>query len=130
MLFAGACRSRAEREREAEIARLAHAIDALRNAPNVAKAPLIASLERVSCQRAEVCKLKQDCVAAYRHLVNSVEASAHARELLSERDGGLGAELTAANELNRGEAELHLAGELTELCASRQGELTRSARAR
>jgi len=125
-----ACRSAEARAREAEAARLAQAIDALRNAPNEGKAPLLAALERNECVHPKACELKQTCVAAYRLLESARSASARARDLLAERDGGPAAAIAAAGEVNRAESELLRAGDLTERCATSQGRLLRESRAR
>jgi len=105
-------------------------IDALRAAPNEAKAPLLEELERAPCERDAACKLKALCVKAYRAHLDGLAASARARSLLAEPDGGTLASIRAAQELSRAELELARAREPTEQCATEQGALRRSARGR
>jgi hypothetical protein len=124
------CRSTEARAREAEFARLGQAIDALRNAPNEAKAPLIASLEKSECRDPKACELKTTCVSAYRLLESARGASANAKALLGKRDGGAPAAVEAALEVNRAQSELERARELSERCATDQGRLLRESRAR
>ncbi|MFZ5891659.1 MAG: hypothetical protein ACOY0T_11450 [Myxococcota bacterium] len=124
------CRSSEARAREAEFARLGQAIDALRNAPNEAKAPLIAALDNAECRDAKACELKQTCVSAYRQLDSARSATAHAKDLLAQPDGGASAAVAAALEVNRAQTELASARELTERCATDQGRLLRESRAR
>lgn len=133
LLIAGAapsCRSSEAREREAEFARIGHSIDALRNAPNDGKAPLIQALESQACREASACELKKTCVSAYRLLDSARGASANAKTLLGNRDGGAQAAVAAALEVNRAESELEQARELSERCVSEQGRLLRESRAR
>ena len=124
------CRSAEARAREAEFARIGQAIDALRNAPNEAKAPLIDALERSECHDPKACELKATCVSAYRLLDSARTASANAKTLLANRDGGATAAVAAALEVNRAQSELERARELSERCATEQGRLLRESRAR
>jgi hypothetical protein len=123
-----ACRSQEARALEAESARLGRAIDAVRDAPNAAKAPLVRALEAEPCAHPAACELKALCVRAYAKHVESIAASERARVLLAAPDGGSQAALEAASVLNGAEAALREAGKLTESCAARQGELRRKNR--
>ncbi|HET9933236.1 MAG TPA: hypothetical protein VFQ35_21175, partial [Polyangiaceae bacterium] len=87
-LLVSNCRSSEAREREAEFARIGHSIDALRNAPNEGKAPLIQALEKQECRERSACDLKETCISAYRLLDSARGASANAKTLLANRDGG------------------------------------------
>lgn len=114
---------------EAEVASLSHAIDSLRNAPNDGKATLLEALEKADCERPEACRLKQSCVAAYRRHRAGLEASERARTLLADKDGGTGAVISAASELNRAQIELEHARTMTDRCSAEEGELRRKVRA-
>ena len=129
LLCLPACHSR-EAELAASAGQVARAVEALRNAPNEAKAPLIASLEKSECRDAKACELKATCVSAYRLLESARGASANAKALLGKRDGGAPAAVEAALEVNRAQSELERARELSERCATDQGRLLRESRAR
>jgi hypothetical protein len=129
VLLAG-CRSSEARRLEAEVAGLAQAIDALRNAPNEGKTALLAALSEKACHSPEACALKAGCVAAYEKHLSAIAASERARALLGDKDGGTREVIAAATELNRAEQELGEAHTLTEQCSSKQGELLRKVRAR
>ncbi len=122
------CRSQAKRALEVEAARLGQAIDALRAAPNEAKAPLLRALEATPCSSAPACELKNVCSTAYARHVSAVEASNRAAALLKQPGDDTAATLDAAGELARAELDLASARELTERCAAAQGELRRSVR--
>jgi len=124
------CRSSEARRLEAEVAALSHAIDNLRNAPNDGKATLLEALEKVTCERPEACQLKQSCVAAYQRHRAGLEASERARALLADKEGGTGAVISAASELNRAQIELEHARTMTDRCSADQGALLRKVRAR
>lgn len=126
LLFPLACRSQENRALEAESARLGRAIDALRDAPNPAKAARLKSLEGEPCSSPRACELKALCVAAYARHVESLGSSEQARSLLALPDGGPEAALAAASALNQAEALQSEAVKLTESCASKQGELRRA----
>ena len=125
LLFASACRSPESRAREAEGARVSRAIDGLRDAPNVAKKPLLSALEHEPCRDPAVCELKALCVRGYRRHVESLEAGERARALLASPTGGDDAALAAASAVNQAEAALSEAQSLTQACAASQGALRR-----
>lgn len=125
---AGGCRSPEARALEAESSRLGRAIDALRDAPNDAKLPLVRALEAEPCSHPDACGLKALCVRAYRLHVDGLAASERARALLAEPDGGDVAALAAAGALREAEDALARASTLTNDCTARQGELRRRAR--
>jgi hypothetical protein len=123
------CRSSEARQLEAEVATLSHTIDSLRNAPNEGKATLLEALEKLSCERSEACQLKQSCVAAYQRHLAGLGASERARALLADKDGGTGAVISAATELNRAQIELEHARAMTDRCSADEGALLRKVRA-
>jgi len=120
-----ACRSQESRALEAETARVSRAIDAVRNAPNAGKAPLLRALESEPCAQPPACELKGLCVRAYSRHVDSLTASERAKLLLDAPDGGTEAALAAASAVNEAEAALSEAQRLTEACTAAQGELRR-----
>lgn len=124
-----ACRSEQARAFEAEVAGLARNIDALRDAPNEGKAPLLEQLKTAACNDARVCALKSQCIRAYQEHGAGLEGSERARQLLSLGDGDRVAALAAATELKQAEERLASAKELTERCATAEGELQRAAKA-
>jgi hypothetical protein len=123
-----ACRTQQSRALEAESARLGRAIDALRDAPNPAKAPLLRALESEPCEQAAACELKALCVRAYTRHVDSLVASERARTLLATPGGGSEATLAAASAVNQAEAALVEAQKLTGDCTAAQGALRRKSK--
>ncbi|MDQ2647191.1 MAG: hypothetical protein M3020_25530, partial [Myxococcota bacterium] len=67
------CRSQEARALEAEAARIGRAVDALRDAPNEAKAPLLGALEAEACDDSETCGLKALCSRAYSRHVEGLD---------------------------------------------------------
>jgi hypothetical protein len=124
--FGGACRSQEARALEVESARIGRAVDALRDAPNPAKAPLLKALEAEACTLKAACELKALCARAYTRHLESLASSERAKLLLGDPEGGTDATLAAASALNQAEAEQAEAGKLTEACAAKQGELRRA----
>ena len=118
------CRSQEARALEAEAARIGRAVDALRDAPNEAKSPLLAALEAEACDDPETCGLKALCSRAYSRHVEGVEKSARVKALLAP-DAGTEAARAAVALLREAESALAEAAKLTEECAAKQGELRR-----
>ncbi len=83
-----ACRSSGEQESRADAARLSHAIDAVRNAPNDAKHETLDALKAIGCNEDERCALKKVCVEAYESHARAVDVIASAREDL-EKSGAV-----------------------------------------
>ena len=126
LALTAACRSQEARVLEAESARIGRAVNALRDAPNPAKATLLEALEAEPCREPAACALKALCVKAYTRHVESLDSSERARTLLAQPDGGTEATLAAASALNQAEAQQAEAGKLTDACAAKQGELRRA----
>jgi hypothetical protein len=118
------CRSQEARALEAEAARLGRAIDALRDAPNEAKAPLLRALEAEACDNSDTCGLKALCSRAYSRHVEGLDKSARVKSLLAA-DAGTEQAQAAAALLKEAESALAEAAQLTEECAAKQGELRR-----
>jgi len=123
------CRSSEARRFEADVAGLGRRIDALRDAPNAAKRPLLAALDGAACEHPDACELKTMCVSAYTRHLDALAANDRVKTMLAEPDGGANAALAAAAELARAERDLELARSQTERCATLQGELRRRSQA-
>ena len=130
LVASAGCRSSEARRFEAEVAGLGQHIDALRDAPNAAKRPLLAALDGAACESSDACELKTVCVSAYTRHLDALGAKDRVRALLAEPDGGSGAALAAAAELARAERDLDLSQTQTERCASLQADLRRRSKAR
>jgi hypothetical protein len=118
------CRSQEARALEAEAARIGRAVDALRDAPNEAKAPLLGVLEAEACDNSETCGLKALCSRAYSRHVEGLDKSARVKAMLAP-DAGTEQAQAAAALLKEAESALAEAAQLTEECAAKQGELRR-----
>lgn len=103
-----------------EAARLSHAIDALRNADNAAKAPHLRALRETACSEPDVCAVQSACVAGYELHLSALAALSGAQATLA--DAGPEA---AARVLDRAKSDLERARGLTERCAEAQGEMIR-----
>ncbi len=118
------CRSQEARALEAEAARIGRAVDALRDAPNEAKAPLLGALEAEACDDSETCGLKALCSRAYSRHVEGLDKSARVKAMLAP-DAGAEQAGAAVALLKEAESALAEAAQLTEDCAAKQGELRR-----
>jgi hypothetical protein len=119
------CRSAAERELEAEVARLAAAVNALRDAPHNQKTEPIARLNAEPCGQPASCEFKQICSQGYTlHQTSNEAAERVGRSLRAGRADEAGAEQV----FKMIEADLARAKEMTERCVALQGELERATR--
>jgi hypothetical protein len=109
-----------EAKARSEAAAVSHAVEALRNADNGRKSALLAALRSVPCSVADVCGVQSFCVAAYEQHVNALELILHAKQVASSApvEALRGAVAAAQNALVG-------AKELTDACATKQGELAR-----
>lgn len=127
LLVAGAlsagCRSQAERDAEREIARIAHAVSELRNAPNNAKEPPLERLRGEPCSVAAACELQQVCVQGYSLYTLALRTAARVRDAM--RSGSQEFD-TARELLDSSSRDLDHAKELMDRCVSLQGELARN----
>ncbi len=117
-----ACKSTAERELGAEVARIANAVNELRDAPHNQKARPLGKLRSEECKLPASCELKQICLQAYTLHDKSVEATTKIRQALRS---GQADEAGAAQLLEVSEADLERARQLMARCVSLQGELER-----
>ncbi len=121
VLGVSACRARAERERDAALARLALAIDAVRDAPNGEKAPPLARLRKLACRYPSECELQELCVQGYSLHVRSIEHTAQVRRALKQEPTAAGDTLLLL--LAQSEAEQQRAHALITRCGERQSQL-------
>jgi hypothetical protein len=98
IVFGVACRSQREIDEQQSAARVARAIELVREAPNAAKAGPLTDLANVSCIGAEVCKARDACAAAYTEHVEAVTLTAAAKQKLADGDAGEAAKLLNASE--------------------------------
>lgn len=98
-----------------EAARMNHAIEALRKAPNPAKQERLEALRKLSCQAAPVCRLKQVCLEAY---AAHVAALARVAEVRRAQDRGSTSMLS--KRLDRARRALIAAERQTQECVSVQ----------
>lgn len=122
-LSASGCRSQAERDAEREIARIAHAVSELRNAPNNAKELPLERLRGEPCSVAAACQLQQVCVQGYSLYTLALRTAARVRDAM--RSGSREFD-TARELLENSERDLDHAKGLMDRCVSLQGELARN----
>ncbi|HEV8247671.1 MAG TPA: hypothetical protein VGP93_17975, partial [Polyangiaceae bacterium] len=106
---------------KAEAGQLSHAIDALRQAPNDAKAPALEQLRTLACTEADTCSVQSSCVAAYELHLRALTSIDQSKHLVAVGDGG--ADLPAL--LGEAQQLLQRAKVLTQKCADAQGALVR-----
>lgn len=122
--IAGGCHTEADTARRADVARVAHAADVLRNAPNDAKEPLVLELAHTRCRSQDACRLKRACLAAYQRELKALEGVAAVRHALAA-DGGRAQAERAGSLLALSERELEQAHRLSRRCADLEGKLER-----
>lgn len=115
------CRSAEQRETSREVARVAHLVNQLRDAPHNAKEEPLSQLLAIDCTSAPACELKHVCASAYRSHADAVDLGVQASKQGSDGYGPL----IAADLLKRAEKQLADAKAGTERCVQLQGELTR-----
>ena len=118
------CKSQAERQLSRDVARIAHRVNELRNAPNNAKLVPLEKLREEPCEQAAVCELQTLCVQAYSLHVKSIQATSGLRERLRSDDVPAG--LSAGLVLEAAEKDLKRSRTLIQRCLERQGELERN----
>jgi hypothetical protein len=116
------CRSQAEREASAEIARIAYAVDQLRDAPSNAKQQPLELLQKEPCSVPQACELQQVCVQGYSLHLRALQAASSVRAAL--QSGKANPEI-AAELLQNSEQDLTKAKALSDRCVALEGELTR-----
>jgi hypothetical protein len=124
VVLALGCKGEREQAERAEAGRLTHAIAALRDAPNEAKPPRIAALDREKCTSEALCEMKRVCVDAYRLHVRGLEASRVASRAL-DADGGSQAGRGIAELVAASERDLVRAREQVQRCSDLESEAAR-----
>jgi hypothetical protein len=123
LLAAAGCGG-AERAAKAEAAGVVRAVAALRDAPNEAKAPLLATLKGAACSDPEVCALKKVCVSAYEQHLSALELTAEVKGRLdSGADAGEAQKLGVL--LGDAERKLVESRTLSDRCVEREGAARR-----
>ena len=115
-----ACSSAEEQAAQRSAAQVARAIEVLRNAPNSAKAQPLATLARLGCTGADVCKTRDACTAAYTEHVDALTLTAAAKQKLTD-----GNNLEAAKLLSASEQKLANADAKVTACTDAEGSLRR-----
>ena len=91
------CGKRPSQEAVAEAAGLSHGIDALRQAPNPAKAERLGLLRQLPCSEPALCELKRECERAYtKHVAALTQLESVKAELSKGQEEGLEDELDGA----------------------------------
>lgn len=121
-LGVAACHQQSEESRKAEAAVVARAVEALRQAPNDGKRPLLKALEATPCEAADVCSLKKACTAAYT-LEQTALDGLRAVRAQSKTGAGLGAE--AVELLTSVEKDLARSRDLAKACADLEAKARR-----
>jgi hypothetical protein len=124
LLLTFACDGEQQQAARAEAGRIRHAVAALREAPNDAKPPRIAALDREQCSVPELCELKRSCVEAYRVFASGMEGSRVAGRAL-DADAGAEAAQRIAELVRVSERDLGRARELTRRCSELEAEVAR-----
>lgn len=115
-----ACSSGQAIEEQQSAARVARAVQVLRDAPNAAKAPALASLSQLACAGADVCETRDVCSSAYQLHVDALTLTEAARLQLQN-----GQQLEAAKVLGAAEEKLAAAGRRVAECTEREAALRR-----
>jgi hypothetical protein len=120
-----ACRAHGENDEAArvEAGRVARAVEALRQAPNGQKAPLLSALRNVTCTASDVCALKNSCVAAYSLELGALDALRAVRR--ATENEGAPVPSAATDVLSRVETDLSRAALDEKACADSESDLER-----
>ncbi len=114
------CRSQAERDAEAEVARIAFAVKQVRDAPNNEKVAPLGRLRAERCSTAYGCELHQVCLQAYSLHQKALETTTKVRTAMRE---GNARHAAAADILALAEKDLNRAREMIQACNTREREL-------
>jgi hypothetical protein len=106
---------------KAEAGQISHAIDALREAPNVSKQQLFAALQGAACETPDLCTLKQQCLTGFEQHLHALSQTARAKSLLMSA----GNEAEAAKALTAAATGLRQAAPEISKCAALQGAAER-----
>jgi hypothetical protein len=121
-----ACHDEEEMARLSEAAETVRAVEQLRNAPNEAKRPRLAALEKLECTAKDVCDLQRICTKAYRRHQSALDSARALRHAMGQ-DGGVRKQGRKAGKLlSKAKRELERARFMTRQCARQQGRVVRA----
>jgi hypothetical protein len=115
-----ACSSGRDAEEQKSAARVARAIEVLRNAHNQTKAGPLADLGKLSCVGRDVCATRDACQVAYRLHVDALALTEVAKEQVAFRDNRNAGKLLISAEQKLNEAGVRVAD-----CVEREAALRR-----
>jgi hypothetical protein len=113
-----ACSSAREAEARKSAARVARAIEVLRNSPNQAKAGPLAELGKLGCGAGEICAARDTCLVAYRLHVDAVALTEAAKLQVASRDDQMAGKLLISADQKLNEAGVRVAD-----CVEREAAL-------
>jgi hypothetical protein len=118
-----ACSGDRERKQKAEVARVAHAVDVLREAPNEAKRPLLKALQATACVESDACELRRVCGDAYASHLAAIEGS---RAVSAQLQAGvIGNERDIAQLMAASKRALELGKQQSHACTELESTLKR-----
>ncbi len=115
------CDAEREQRLARDVARLCRAEEQLREAPNAAKAPLLAELRRAPCPEPPACAARDTCSAAYGLHVDALALTQVAKQNIVDGKNEQAAKLLAA-----AEAKLRDAQSRIETCTALIADLRRA----
>ncbi len=115
-----ACRTEADVAAQKSAARVARAVEVLRQAPNEAKSAPLAELRKLGCAAPDVCAAREQCAAAYALHLDGLALTGAARAKLAEDRATEAARLLGSAERTLKDAEQRIAD-----CTASEGELRR-----
>jgi len=114
------CGSTREAAEQQSAARVARAVEMVREAPNAAKAAALDALSKLECTGTEVCTTRDACTAAYRTHTEGLTLTEAAKLALTD-----GKEAEAAKLLGSAQQKLSEAGGQVSDCTDREAALRR-----
>jgi hypothetical protein len=122
----GACDDEEKLARLREASETVRTVEQLRNAPNDAKRPRLAALEKLTCTAQDVCDLQRICTKAYRRHQSALDSARALRHAIGQ-DGGTSKQAAQASKLlSKAKRELERARFMTRQCARQQGRVVRA----
>ena len=122
----GACDDDEELARLRQASETVRAVEQLRNAPNDAKRPRLAALEKLECKAQDVCDLQRICTKAYRRHQSALDSARALRHAIGQ-DGGTAKQAAQASKLlSKAKRELERARFMTRQCARQQGRVVQA----
>lgn len=116
------CHGQADADARLEAGRVVVAVRALRDADNADKSPRLAALRQTTCELADVCELKRECVDAYTLYVSGLDALRAVKKSLAD-DGGTAAARGSVRLLDEAEKQVKQGRERAERCATLEAQV-------